>query len=965
MANNNPFKNIFKLINQRTPETIACGTSDLHKAATSGDISLLQKSLKEDDVDINLEDELGNTPLYMATLKSHRTAVDMLLQKGASVNDTSCSPMHYARDIHIAKLLVEAGGRLGDRDSQGNTPLHRAVSREDFDLVLYFLQVGADTNARNSEGNTPLHNACQSKIDGPICELITRLISAGATVNEKDKAGKTPLHHACESISMFYSIAILIKHGAELVTHDRKGYCPLHYLIDTFLSSDIDGETEFVDKLDILLTSPETINVATKTGLSPVHIAASNGLCIVLKYLVQKGCDIRCKDGRGKSALHVVSSVKEARNSIDTTQTLILCGSDINCCDFWGSTPLHEAVANDKLDVVEVLVDNGADIKLRDKNGSTPLHLAAASCSDAVSLLLGKGAPVNATNKYMSTPLHFAAWADSGHAAETLINHDADLELKDLSGSTPHDTAVFTCSEVAGRLESGKSSVKAFSDFANKLLNKQEFDDLVCKDTNIARSDHDAIHFCNRVFQTAGVGQVIFQDEAGDIQTAVESVAENIVQKLAELEPNFKATLLRAGSSSEGTKTKFPNEFDFMFCLEEFSENTYPKQEGDETKMIGSAPLSKKTSTGGRLVDLAEDKELHETHIIISDYTKIYVKDDADAEPFLDLSERDSRLIPCYMMYHRFSQLLTRVLLSDSFPKHPNLLIHEVTVEPALSLQWRGSLYKMMDINIDLVPAIRLPCWPEKIQRDYKLLTPDILRIPGMAVPKIAGDVLEDLWRCSMSLQETAIFRKLHPRVRNSYTTAKSLLNSKVVCPIAIEEETEETAFIRKFANMPSMGDSEEAMFITQAESAIPSYFLKMMFLFSLEDRVQREGLGSVYDVDSQSKASSISQAEECGTLAADTKHDANPDSYSPPTKRKRSSYSYGPAEVRNVQPNVGDIDIDLVRDIYRRCEECLSQGKVPSFFNPKQDVLGSRGEGQKLELALNYARFIYKLLQD
>ncbi|XP_069138639.1 uncharacterized protein [Argopecten irradians] len=966
MAGNNQFQGLFKLLHQNTPESIACATSDLHKAATTGDLSLLQACLEKDDVNINLEDERGNTPLFMATLKGHRTAVDMLLQKGAAVNDTSCSPIHYARDIHIAKALVEAGVRIGDRNFQGDSPLHRAVAREDNEVVFFFIEQRADTSAKNAEGATPLHSSCQHKIDGPICEVIRKLIAAGADVNVKDKAGKTPLHHACECLSMFDSIAILLKHGADLRMHDMKGYCPIHYLISTFLSSNTDNEHDFINKLDMMLTNQETINLKTLTGLNALHIAASFGLCIVIKHLVQKGCDILCQDGRGKSVLHLVSSVKEERNVIETIQTLISCGSNVNCCDFWGYTPLHEAIANGKRDVIEILLSNGADIQLPDNNGTTALHLAAASCHEALPLLLSRGATVNATNKYLSTPLHFSAWAGSMLAVETLIKSGANQKMKDLSEYTPHDTAVFTCSEVAEILESEKTShpVKAFSNYANKYMSKNDFENLVCTDENVVRVHSDFAHFCNIVFQTPRVGHVVFRDEAQEIQSAVESVAENIAKQVAELDPIFKSTVLRAGSSSENTKTKFPNEFDFMFCLEEFSNNTYPElQERDEARVLGSEPFSKRTSAGGRIGDLVNDLELIEEHVTVSDYTKIYVKDTVDAEPLLDLSERDSRLVPCYMMFHRFSQLLTRVLLGENFPKHPNLLIQEVTLEPALLLQWRGSVYKVLDINVDLVPAIRLPCWPEKIRRDYKLLTSDILSIPGMAVSKMAGESFEDLWRCSMSLQETAIFRKLRPHIRNSYTTAKAFLNSNMICPVAIEEETEETAFIRQFASMPSMDDSDDAVFITSAESAIPSYFLKMMFLFSLEDKVEKEGLESVYAIDSQ--MSSSSNAEECVTVIYERKSNTDHGSCSPPSKRKRPSYSYGPAEVRNMQQDSTDIDINLVREIYRRCEVCLSERKVPSFFNPNQNVLGSRAEELRLEIALNYVKFINKLIKD
>ncbi|XP_021348411.1 uncharacterized protein LOC110447195 [Mizuhopecten yessoensis] len=967
MEGHTPFKDIFEMLEERTDDSIACRTSDLHKAATLGDIDLLKRCIEEENADVNLPDDAGNTPLCMATQNSHGAVVDILLQHGAAVNAIEDGPLLRVRDVSIAKTLVRAGGDLEIRDEQENTPLHSAVMRSDQDVINYFIEIGADLNAQNVQGLSPLHEACKHQTDNLICDVIARLLKDGALVNMKDKAGKTPLHHACECSDMYTSIAIIVKHGGMLDDQDRKGYCPVHYMIETFIPTDTFTEEDFVGKLDCLLTNSKTMNLSTVTGQSALHIATSEGLCVVIKHLVQRGCDVRCQDGRGKGLLHVASG-KESRNSVNTIQTLISCGCDVDCCDFWGCTPLHEAVANGNPDIAQVLVDNAADIESRDCNGASVLHIAAANCSDAVPFLLGKGASVNATDKYLSTPLHFSAWADSWSATQSLIDHGADQKMKDVLGCIPRDTAVLRCAEVISILESGDenkgSSIKTFSAYANDLLSADEFNCLLEKDDKIARSVQDIGQFCDSVIQTPGVGCVMFEDEARDIQNAVEEVAQHISKKLAELDPNFKATLLRAGSSSEGTKTRYPDEYDFMFCLEEFSEKTYPTFQEEDTPTFVSQSTAGTDATatiGERLGNIP----LTTITANIADYVMIHVKDEVNTGTVLDLTVGDSRQIPCYLMYDVFSQLLKKILLSSSFPKHPNLLIQEVTVEPALSLQWRGSRYKILDINVDLVPAIRLPCWPEQIRRDYKLVTPDILMIPGMAVSKTPTNASEELWRSSMSLQETAIFRKLKPRVRNSYTTAKSLLNSSVVCPLGSVEETEDTALLRQSPYVTTLSDSEEVTFIATAGDVVPSYYLKMMFLFALEDKVEREGLESVYDTDTlNEKAQHVFHGKNEANSERAVR-DVDPESPSPPIKRKRLGYVYGPAEERNVQTIERDIDIDLIRDIYRRCEACLLEDKIPSFFNPKQDVIGSKRETYGVEMALNYVRFINALLDD
>lgn len=280
-------------------------------------------------------------------------------------------------------------------------------------------------------------------------------------------------------------------------------------------------------------------------------------------------------------------------------------------------------------------------------------------------------------------------------------------------------------------------------------------------------------------------------------------------------------------------------------------------------------------------------------------------------------------------MYIYFSQMLTNILLSSSFPKNPNLFIKEVTIDPAILLEWRGCRFKLLEIHVDVVPAIRLPYWPEKTYRNRRLFTTDILTIPCLAVPKMAS-VHEYLWRCSMSLQETAIFRKLKPCIRNSYVAAKALVNSKAVCPSVACRDDES---IELFRNTYSLSPDDDVYVTKSAEDVVPTYVLKMMFLFALEDKVASEGLQSVFESVGKERKPALSKTA-----------------------------NYGPAEQRNIYRRFPEFDVDLVKDIFRRCESCLLDGSVPSFFNPKQNVIDKKEDGE-VKLILSFVQYINKLL--
>ena len=92
---------------------------------------------------------------------------------------------------------------------------------------------------------------------------------------------------------------------------------------------------------DLLEADPMLVAASDEGGLTPLHLAVSEGREEVAALLLADGADLNAKDGTG-----------------------------------W--TPLHWAAEWDHEEVAKLLVDEGADVNAEDADGRTPLSCAAS-----------------------------------------------------------------------------------------------------------------------------------------------------------------------------------------------------------------------------------------------------------------------------------------------------------------------------------------------------------------------------------------------------------------------------------------------------------------------------------------------------------------------------------------------------------------------------------------------------------
>lgn len=210
---------------------------NIHSACTDGDFKLVERIVARNPSQIDILNDQGMSPLYIACNKKFEGIALYLIKNGANLNtvcrSTGDTPVHRLCYRGMSKLLNQIieqpslGSRLNldCKSDTGSCPLHIAVSGfGDIDMIKYLLELGADAGAKDSDRMTALHYACKLKK----LDVVKELLAWSAPLNSQNNAGNTPLMLAV--ISDDSSIAkylVEVKHAA-LSPKNHSGDTVLH-----------------------------------------------------------------------------------------------------------------------------------------------------------------------------------------------------------------------------------------------------------------------------------------------------------------------------------------------------------------------------------------------------------------------------------------------------------------------------------------------------------------------------------------------------------------------------------------------------------------------------------------------------------------------------------------------------------------------------------------------------------------
>ncbi|XP_052823414.1 uncharacterized protein LOC106871604 isoform X43 [Octopus bimaculoides] len=380
-----------------SPKFESDGNSSFLRAARDGNLSEVLEYLKG-STDINTSNSNGLNALHLASKEGHINIVTELLRRGAN---------------------VEAATK------KGNTALHIASLAGHEEIVKILVQNGAKVNVQSMTGFTPLYMAAQEGHS----EVVKFLLDNGASQSLATVDGFTPL-------------AVALQQGhdkvvAVLLEHDTKGKVRLPALHIAAKKDDIGSANLLLQNdhnADSSTKSGGLVNDTTKSGFTPLHIAAHYGNVNVGTLLIQKGADVNYKAKNNITPLHVASRWGKSN------MVILLLDHDATIEERTrdGLTPLHCAARSGHENVVDLLLERGAPFSAKTKNGLTPLHMAAQGDHvDCARLLLYHKALVDDVTVDYLTPLHVAAHCGNVKTAKLLLDRKSDPNARALNGFTP------------------------------------------------------------------------------------------------------------------------------------------------------------------------------------------------------------------------------------------------------------------------------------------------------------------------------------------------------------------------------------------------------------------------------------------------------------------------------------------------------------------------------------------------
>lgn len=321
-------------------------------------------------------------------------------------------------------------------DTHGRTLLHRIAMKGNAKLMVILLAKGADIEARDSTDQTPLLRA----VSTPNEELVDALLHAGADATVSHANNISVLVAAIlhgRSLPVVKRVTQSLQAGSD----DIFAPCTSGDVLHRSIYTGIEPITRLLLDLGADIDAPDGYGT---TSLNAAAIWGNNEL---VNLLLDRGADVLPYDNIGRSALTSGTGILNPETLERLLKATLAAGGSLSMPsgdESW--TPLHHAALNGDRAGLELLINNGADISMIGDNGVTPLTCALVRYADdevyyeevcriLIQEMVAAGVdlsiPAEVPTGSEMTPLHLAIDLEANSIVRLLIENGADISALD------------------------------------------------------------------------------------------------------------------------------------------------------------------------------------------------------------------------------------------------------------------------------------------------------------------------------------------------------------------------------------------------------------------------------------------------------------------------------------------------------------------------------------------------------
>ncbi|XP_052197957.1 potassium channel SKOR-like isoform X2 [Diospyros lotus] len=189
-------------------------------------------------------------------------------------------------NIRLKQLGSDIAFHIGKQEAELALKVNSAVYHGDLRQLKCLIRAGADPNKADYDGRSPLHLSASKGYE----DITLFLIQEGVDINISDNFGNTPLIEALKN-GHDRVASLLVKEKASLGMDNAGGF------LCTLVAK---GDSDFLRRILSNGIDPNSKDYDHRT---PLHVAASEGLYLMAKMLLDAGASVFAKDRRGNTPL--------------------------------------------------------------------------------------------------------------------------------------------------------------------------------------------------------------------------------------------------------------------------------------------------------------------------------------------------------------------------------------------------------------------------------------------------------------------------------------------------------------------------------------------------------------------------------------------------------------------------------------------------------------------------------------